>query len=85
MSIGIRISIDRQNIDVLLEIINKHVMTKYSQLQLQVPYAESAKVLSDLHKYDAECQNVEYTDDYVLIKVVIAKTHVNTVAKYIVF
>ncbi|MCH5156901.1 MAG: GTPase HflX [Clostridiales bacterium] len=74
-----------KNIDVLLEIINKHAMTKYSQLQLQVPYAESAKVLSELHKCDAECQNVEYKDDYVLIKVVIAKTHVNTVAKYIVF
>lgn len=74
-----------KNIDALLELIEKQVMSQYAKVQLRVPHAESAKVLSELHKYSAECQSVEYMDDYVSISVIIAKKYVDIVAKYIVF
>ena len=74
-----------KNIDVLLEIIDRHVMSKYAKVQLRVPHSESARLLSELHRYSAECQSVNYLDDYVEISVVISKKYVDLVAKYIVF
>ena len=74
-----------KNIDVLLEIISEHVMSKYAKVKLHVPHSESAKVLSELHKYFAECQSVDFVDDYVEINVVISKKYVDLIAKYIVF
>ncbi|MCH5153397.1 MAG: GTPase HflX [Clostridiales bacterium] len=74
-----------KNMDVLIETIDKHVMSKYAKVQLHVPHAESAKVLSALHKYSAECQSVDYLDDYVAIHVVISKKYVDIMSKYIVF
>ena len=74
-----------KNMDVLLEIINKHVMSKYAKVQLRVPHAESAKLLSELHKYCAECQSVDYLDDCVVIHAVISKKYVDIVANYLTF
>lgn len=74
-----------KNIDVLLEIIDKHVMSKYAKVKLHVSHAESSKLLSELHKYSAECQSVNYLDDYVEIAVVISKKYVDLISKYIVF
>ena len=74
-----------KNIDVLLEIIDRHVMSKYAKVQLRVPHSESARLLSELHKYSAECQSVNYLDDCVEISAVISKKYVDLVAKYIVF
>lgn len=74
-----------KNVDVLMEIIEKYVLSKYAVVTLNVPHAESAKILSELNRYSAECQKVDYLDDYVQMKVVIAKKYVDIVAKYIVF
>ena len=78
-------AITGKNIDVLLEIIDRHVMSKYAKVQLRVPHSESARLLSELHKYSAECQSVNYLDDCVEISAVISKKYVDLVAKYIVF
>ena len=74
-----------KNLDALLDIIDRHVMTKYAKVKLHVPHSESAKVLSELHKYEAECQSVDYLDDYVEMDVVISKKYVDIIAKYITF
>lgn len=74
-----------KNIDVLLEVIKKRVSTRYSSVNLRVPLADSAKILSLLHKYGAECHNVEYFDEYAEMSVVISKKYVDIIAKYIVF
>lgn len=73
------------NIDVLLEIVNKHVMSKYAIATLHVPHGESAKLLSELNKLSAQCQSIEYLDEYVKIKVIISKKYVDIIAKYLVF
>ena len=74
-----------KNIDALLEMIDKQVLSKYAKVQLRVPLHESAKVLSQLHQYNAECQSVNYLDDSAIVHVVISKKYVDLVAKYIVF
>ena len=74
-----------KNVDVLLDAIQKRVSSRYSSVKLRVPHADSAKVLSLLHKYSAECRNVEYFDEYAEIAVIINKKYVDLVAKYIVF
>ena len=74
-----------KNIDVLMEAIKKHVNTRYSTVKLRVALAESAKLLSFLHRYEAQCQSVEYFDDCAEIKAVISNKYVDLVAKYIVF
>lgn len=74
-----------KNIDVLLEKIQNYVMEKYAIVNLTVPHAESAKLLSLLNRYNAQCQNIDYTDDYTKIKAVIAKKYVGVVAQYICF
>ena len=74
-----------KNIDVLLEAIKKQVYSHYSTVKLRVPLADSAKLLSLLHKFDAQCQTVKYLDEYAEIQVIISKKYVNLVAKYIVF
>lgn len=74
-----------KNIDVLMEVVKKYVSAKYALVTLHVPHGESAKVLSDLNKYSAQCQNIEYLDDYAQIKVIISQKYVDTIAKYIVF
>ena len=74
-----------KNIDVLLEKIQNYVMEKYAIVNLTVSHADSAKLLSLLNRYNAQCQNIDYTDDYTKIKVVIAKKYVGVVAQYICF
>lgn len=74
-----------KNIDVLMELIEKSVMSKYAKVKLHVPHAQSSKVLSGLNKYSAQCQSVDYLDNYVEINVVISKKYVDTIAQYIVF
>ena len=74
-----------KNIDVLLETVNKYVMSKYANVTLHVPHGESAKLLSELNKYSAQCVSVEYLDDYVRIQVILSKKYVDIVAKYISF
>ena len=78
-------AITGKNIDVLLEAIKKRASTHYSSVKLRVPIADSAKVLSLLYKYGAECHNVEYLDEYAEMSVIINKKYVDLVAKYIVF
>lgn len=74
-----------KNIDVLLDIVNKYVMSKYAIVTLHVPHGDSAKLLSELNRYSAQCQSVDYLDEYVQIKVIIAKKYVDVIAKYISF
>lgn len=74
-----------KNVDILLETIMKFVHARYSTVKLRVPLAESAKLLSLLHKIDAQCQSVEYLDAFAEIKAVISKKYVDLVAKYISF
>lgn len=74
-----------KNLDVLLEIINKYAMQQFSTIKLKVPLAESSKMLSQLHKYRAQLSNVEYFDDFALIRAIISKKYVDTIAPYIVF
>lgn len=74
-----------KNIDTLLDAIKNHVSSRYATVKLHVPLAESAKLLSTLHKFGAQCQSVEYLDEYAEIKAVISKKYVDLVAKYIVF
>lgn len=74
-----------KNLDVLIETIQSRVMAKYATLTLKVPHAESAKVLSELNRYGAQCQSVNYTYECAVIRIVIAKRYVATVAKYISF
>ena len=74
-----------KNIDVLMETIKMHVSAHYSSVTLRVGFEESAQLLSLLHKYGAQCQSIEYLDEYAEIKVVISKKYVDLVAKYIVF
>ncbi|MCH5159279.1 MAG: GTPase HflX [Clostridiales bacterium] len=78
-------SLDGKNIDILMENIKRHVATHYSTVKIRVPLAESARMLSLLHKFDAQCQSVEYLDEYTEIKVVISKKYIDLIAKYIVF
>ena len=78
-------ALEGKNVDVLLEAIKKRVATRYSCIKLRVPLADSAKILSLLHKYGAECQSVEYFDEYAETSVIINKKYVDLVAKYIVF
>ena len=74
-----------KNIDLLLDTVQKHVMNKYSAVTLKASYSESAALLSDLNKYNAQLQNVEYKDDCVSIKAIIAKKYLGIVAKYLTF
>lgn len=74
-----------KNIDVLMEAVKKHVNARYSTVKLRVPLAESAKLLSLLHKLGAQCQSVEYLDEYAEMRTVISKKYVDLVAQYIVF
>lgn len=74
-----------KNIDVLLEVIDQHVASKYAKVKLHVSHSECSKVLSELHKYSAECQSVNYLDDYVEINVIISKKYVDLISKYMVF
>ena len=74
-----------KNIDVLMETIKMHVSAHYSSVTLRVGFEESAQLLSLLHKYGAQCQSIEYLDEYAEFKVVISKKYVDLVAKYIVF
>ena len=74
-----------KNVDILMEIVNDYVMSKYAVVTLKVPHHESAKLLSELNKYSAQCQNVEYLDDCAKMKVIIAKKYVDIVAKYVEF
>ena len=74
-----------KNVDVLMETIDNYVMSKYAVVKLRVPHADSAKLLSELNKYFAECQEVNYLDECVEMKVVISKKYVDLVAQYIYF
>lgn len=74
-----------KNMDALTETIQKHVMDKYASLTLKAPHAESAKLLSELNKFGAQCQTVDYTDEHAVIRAVIAKKYVSAVAKYLTF
>lgn len=74
-----------KNLDVLMEIVSKHVNSRYSTVKLRVPLGDSAKVLSLLHRLDAQCQSVQYFDEFAEIQTVISKKYVNSVAEYIVF
>ncbi len=74
-----------KNLDVLMDMIQSYVMNKYASLTLKVPHTESAKLLSELNKYGAQCQSVEYTDECTFIRAVIAKKYISVVAKYISF
>ena len=78
-------AITGKNIDVLMEAIKKQVSAHYATVKLRVPLTESAKILSILHKFGAQCQTIEYLDEYAEIKVVINKKYVDLVANYIVF
>ena len=74
-----------KNVDVLMETINRYVMSKYAVVNLKVPHGESARLLSELNKYSAQCQSVEYLDECVTMRVIIEKKYVDVVAKYIAF
>lgn len=74
-----------KNIDVLLEIVTKYVMSQYAVVTLHVPHGESARLLSELNRYSAQCQSVEYLDEHLEIKCIIAKKYVDLVAKYIFY
>lgn len=74
-----------KNVDVLLEMIERYSAEKYATVNLKASHSDSAKLLSFLHKHNAQCSNVEYGDDGVRIKAVIAKKYVATVSKYICF
>ena len=74
-----------KNIDVLMECIKKYVHVNYSTVKLRAPLSDSAKLLSILNKLGAQCQSVEYFDEYAEIQAVINKKYVDIVAKYIVF
>ena len=74
-----------KNIDALMDAIKKQVNNRYATVKLRVPLAESAKLLSTLHKFGAQSQSVEYFDEYAEMKIVISKKYVDLVANYIVF
>lgn len=78
-------ALNGKNIDVLLELISKNVMTKYASVRLRVSHSECAKLLTQLHKYNAQCQKVDYLDEGVFVEAVIAKRYIDVFASYIVF
>lgn len=74
-----------KNIDLLMMKIQEFVMEKYAIVNLHVALGESAKLLSDLNKYNAQLKNVKYDEYGADINVIIAKKYISIFAKYIKF
>ena len=72
-----------KNVDVLSEIIARYVSEKYAVVSLRAAHTESAKLLSELNKYGANCLDVSYDDAGVRIKAVLSKKYVGAIAKYV--
>lgn len=76
-------AVNGKNIDVLLSKVTDYVMAQYATVTLKFAHHESAKMLSHLNKYAAQC-SIDYTDEYAIAKVVLLKKYVNMFAKFIV-
>lgn len=74
-----------KNIDALLDLIQNYASKKYAVVTLKVPHSESAQLISQLNRCNAQCQSVVYGDEYTKIKAVLSKKYVSAVAKYIDF
>lgn len=78
-------AITGKNTDILLDVITQYAMQQFSTFKLKISLEESAKLLSQLHKYNAQISSVEYDDESALISGIILKKFVDLIAKYLVF
>lgn len=77
-------ALNGKNIDVLLDIISKRVLSAYTNVKLKVSHADLSKVLSLLNKYNAQCK-VVYNDNGATIDTTVSKRYINLFVDYMIF
>lgn len=71
-----------KNIDVLWQLIEKHLMQRYAKVHLNVPMSDLGTVLATLNKYNADTV-ARYTDTGASIDAVIDRRFISAVSAYI--